>query len=910
MWTLVEEIVGLDITTTDSSSWQDSAFRKRLQDSYGVAVPTHAAAAETSVASSGKYGSCVSLAGAAPSKSGSQAILAVLVCPLSSTNGGTGGGLGTSAAFSGSSTRVDTDMFLLSDLHGVTARLAAGPGAARHHLLQTSRGGAGRGGGGGGGGGGADSAAGTVVLIIKPAVIFDPISKIAQLYLDSQTQLVVVGKARFYGKCVSKTKAGTACKVAVDRNRSDRCIYHATVRVALAPTVAQAEHAALANQEGLATLFGGSAKPAVSTVSSIITSASVSRAVSSSVGSERVFTSIKDSAAKSRTVQSCANSRGGAIVGLKSRHVPSSADTLALSLRVGRANGLHSNGVSGGLETGNVKSMLGSGSGSGTTEKTRVPALVAAPVAAPVSAPKPALTPQSQMIDSATRAAEAFHRRSEAVRGQVGRGAGGASMESSLIKAGIALRPVGTSASALVLRASAASDPLGHALNMPNKQRSGSLSAAAARPSAGEQSKARRPAASSQSSRSDSCDDNDVHTVRRGGDSDYDNDNSLYEGFGLDGSLERDGSVLIPQPAHDVFDRGAAVYRAGERPGQSNSAHTAQKVAMEQAVLASFGASNSVNPVAHAAAVQAVQWGVERSSDAMQPSMLGAMPPPPPSQQQKSSISKAAALKGPTSSMGANPSRVSGNTNKILSTARPVRPAFTGSAMATATGKYAMVGGVLVDVSKLESNSASNSSSTSNKAKTAAVKDQQAKRKASALDAEIEKLLGQSSSHAAEAEDLAFSTTIGHMDNLAKREYMQGKENTTTSIEITGFWCSDCNQGWGDRPRMCLTKSHRLLRKKTMKRFWECGKCFKRQDTFDFNGSGAVGGASISSRCSCGTYQWVACGSRGSGKLFEGRPGGGIYGERLILAAADGATRSDRDDMAARVSGINSVSTK
>jgi len=116
----------------------------------------------------------------------------------------------------------------------------------------------------------------------------------------------------------------------------------------------------------------------------------------------------------------------------------------------------------------------------------------------------------------------------------------------------------------------------------------------------------------------------------------------VYEGYGLEGSQERDGSVVILKPAHHVFERGAAVHRAGGKPGQSSTAHTAnaQKVAIELAVTASFESA------AHAAAVQAVQWGVERSSNVMQPSMLGAMPPPLPallSQQNESAISKAAA---------------------------------------------------------------------------------------------------------------------------------------------------------------------------------------------------------------------------------------------------------------------------
>ncbi len=64
------------------------------------------------------------------------------------------------------------------------------------------------------------------------------------------------------------------------------------------------------------------------------------------------------------------------------------------------------------------------------------------------------------------------------------------------------------------------------------------------------------------------------------------------------------------------------------------------------------------------------------------------------------------------------------------------------------------------------------------------------------------------------------------------------------------------------------------------------------------------------SRCACGAYEWVPCGSRGSGKKFEGKPNSSVYGEKLVLAAADGAARSDRDTMAARVSGIDHLRSK
>ena len=322
----MEEITGLDITPSDAVFAQDSAFVKRLTDTYNIKMPINI----LSDNKSREFSSCVSLSGASPSKSGEQAVLAVLVSPLSAG----GGSLGASAGW-GSSNRGDCDMYLLSDLHGVTARLAVGPGAARHHLLQSIRSSNSSNGSRNG-----DSFAGTVVLLVKPVTIYDPTSKIAQLYLNSQTQLIQVGKARFFGKCIATTKAGTKCKVMIDLNRGDRCTYHTPVRVNLPLTAAQAEHATLCNQAGLATLFGGAQRQAEQTLKqsfgaeNAITSATVSCVVAGVGDSESasVTSTISDAAKVEVSTVADTAITVRPIIPLSRKRVPSAADSLVSSI--------------------------------------------------------------------------------------------------------------------------------------------------------------------------------------------------------------------------------------------------------------------------------------------------------------------------------------------------------------------------------------------------------------------------------------------------------------------------------------------------------------------------------------------------------------------------------------------------
>ena len=537
---------------------------------------------------------------------------------------------------------------------------------------------------------------------------------------------------------------------------------------------------------------------------------------------------------------------------------------------------MHTNGISGGLDTTNAASMLGVTHATGNTQLNE-PQTLQTSAAVPPVAP----TPQGQMLDSAVRAAEAFHRRAEAKvslapRG-FGTGAGGAAK--ALESAGIGLTAVGSkvsgsnsiSNSSNMNNRETDADPLGRALG--NAQRtapasgvgSQGLGMTSSSKSREHMTKASGGYAGGGSVSAVGIEEEALdliegegdsvrggvfrHVVRAGGELDYDAD-SIYESFGAAAHAQRDGGVLVPQPAHDVFARGAAAYRAAQmHAGGAGNLRTATGyvrpgAGAAAACLQSSSAAMSTDPsiIAEAAAAaaasrvvaQTMQWGVESGDrPTFIPGELSAPPPPvnfatvagvamPP--RSVSAISRAATQP------------MSRPANKILAqSSAPISRAPT-SVTNHPQSKYAMVGGVLVDVGRLQNIGAKCDNAANNKSKGSTAQTQAAaqaaKRKASTLDAEIDALLARKSTHAAEAQDEAFKTTLDHLENLSKREYMTKKENQITFVQISGYWCSDCGRGYGDRPPLCMNKGHRLLRKPTVKRFWECNKCGKREVSF------------------------------------------------------------------------------
>ena len=135
------------------------------------------------------------------------------------------------------------------------------------------------------------------------------------------------------------------------------------------------------------------------------------------------------------------------------------------------------------------------------------------------------------------------------------------------------------------------------------------------------------------------------------------------------------------------------------------------------------------------------------------------------------------------------------------------------------------------------------------------------------------------------------------MDKLSKREYAQDMNARKTSINIRAHRCKTCSFLSEARPDFCFRKGHIIDSVSTIKRFFECGKCGKRENCLDGNSNGK----SPTKACGCGAFQWVACGSQGSGNAFAISASRGVNGEKLLLAASDWTTKGDTDSMAERV---------
>eukprot|EP01032_Pedospumella_encystans_P011924 gene11924-13831_t len=179
----------------------------------------------------------------------------------------------------------------------------------------------------------------------------------------------------------------------------------------------------------------------------------------------------------------------------------------------------------------------------------------------------------------------------------------------------------------------------------------------------------------------------------------------------------------------------------------------------------------------------------------------------------------------------------------------------------------------------------------------------------SALETEIDLLLGRSSTHAAEADSDWSENFNQRMEVLAKREFAQTKAAEVQSIEISAFKCLQCEGRLTQEfPLLCHNNQHTVQKIPAVKRFFECGQCGKREHSLTARkdlSTKVVLPPEI--RClTCGAFRWRPCGQRGSGPLsvsVRDNIGGNksVEGNQLILSASEWTKRGDNVSMAERV---------
>lgn len=199
-----------------------------------------------------------------------------------------------------------------------------------------------------------------------------------------------------------------------------------------------------------------------------------------------------------------------------------------------------------------------------------------------------------------------------------------------------------------------------------------------------------------------------------------------------------------------------------------------------------------------------------------------------------------------------------------------------------------MVGGVLVDNSKFSSSMDALVKKPSEKVSASKVLASNTK----ALDAEIDAILGQKSSHQHNVEAEAHEAFMEKSRRVAWKEKKMEEENKVTQIKIRAHHCMVCKSITEGMQPFCQKARHTVNIITTLKRWFECRKCHTRCITIGNKPfpTGSCG--------KCGACSWVATGKWGTGQKFNGGVKSiitaGGQESHLILSAAEDSSYRDR----------------
>ncbi len=263
-----------------------------------------------------------------------------------------------------------------------------------------------------------------------------------------------------------------------------------------------------------------------------------------------------------------------------------------------------------------------------------------------------------------------------------------------------------------------------------------------------------------------------------------------------------------------------------------------------------------------------------------------------------SSLGGSRAAGGASRQLSALSKKVNGNTKSLQAQialkqsgglgARSISKATLTNNKHKSIGAYRNVGGVVVDMKKLSAN-ASRDRKAQQRAQMSHHEKQAEVEAKSAEDKEIEELLNRKSSHHDSVENEWMANFTAHLSKLEKVEYAVKKNNEVKKVTVNAYFCNTCRLYSETNPQLCRTKKHTVTFGQVVKRFFECKHCSKRMNTYS---------AMLPAKaCTCGAFDWAACGSRGS----QMRDKSTHNDDRLILAASEDASRGDKVLMNERV---------
>lgn len=369
------------------------------------------------------------------------------------------------------------------------------------------------------------------------------------------------------------------------------------------------------------------------------------------------------------------------------------------------------------------------------------------------------------------------------------------------------------------------------------------------------------------------------------------------------------GSVKVPAPSTSVFAFGAEVHRQ----------QMIQKEATLQQKISSLPGSNVVAsqnlPVR---AVSSIGKIGSRPTTSSSSSLVAGSSRPTVESVVPKSVATYGMKPQSRNTLQTDGLKLVGNalvnTKAILANAPTASRPGSSSSSSGSGGSSGKTNGNLV-AQILAHNDSSTSSNNVHKvpsvvAQQRAVAREAATAKETQLDSTIAALLNRKSINASDADNEWFEAYSERMNKLAQKEYAQEKASSVHSVTIKAFQCCTCVPSLitEEMPQLCRQKGHNVVSVSTVKQFFECGSCGRKDFTL---GRGSVKvSLPPDRRCGmCGSTHWIATGRYGSGPLSvtakDMRQGmGELQGGRLILSASEWASRKDVVDMAAKTSSL------
>lgn len=237
---------------------------------------------------------------------------------------------------------------------------------------------------------------------------------------------------------------------------------------------------------------------------------------------------------------------------------------------------------------------------------------------------------------------------------------------------------------------------------------------------------------------------------------------------------------------------------------------------------------------------------------------------------------------------------------------------------------FRMGNGVIVDVKAAEKNAQAFSNNSKKDSQTSKQDNTSTVEQKKKLLSDLDSLLAMKPSFYEEQKAEALKSIIDKTAKILKKDEYVEKASKKHYVYIRGYYCTECKNAGDKISDYCTQHHHNVISEPIVKRFFECRQCYKRESTYsrddnrlhtnqsnkkknDIESSSSCDVGELihapTRRCSCGAYNWIACGKYGSMDSLRAQ---GARDDHLVVSTSDWVKHSDIHSMKTRLGNLES----